>query len=65
MNTLFSPFGAILYSRTLRRAYPTAPNARKISGVGTVPNDSTYGDFPPSVDVVAYLLATSHVNSTT
>ena len=29
MNTHFSPFGAILCSRTLCRAYPTAPNGRK------------------------------------
>ena len=29
MNTHFSPFGAIICSRTFCRAYPTAPNDRK------------------------------------
>ena len=58
MNTHFSPFGTMLCSLTLRRAYPTATNGQKLSLVGTVPNHSSYGYFPSSVDVVEDLLVT-------
>ena len=63
MNTHFSCFGAILCSRTLCRAYPTAPNGRKLSAVGNFPNHRSYGDLPPSVGVVTDLLVTLHAKS--
>ena len=65
MNTHIAPFGATSCSRTLRRAYLTAPNGRKCSGVGDFPNHSSYGDISPSMYVVANLLVMSHAKSIT